>query len=284
MFFCPSHRLFSSCVFLLQVSKANNTPLCRSVHSNPSFISGSFSDYSGAPLEGFAQSQQSKPYLMCTATDAASAVMDFSTQKVDDGVVDSPPERRAGIPTVASPSPLKRTCSFVGPVSDCTPQRQLYVDDAVDLNQLTEPKLISIDVVPPSIGTIQPSSTPRKQRRLHSSRSHGTLGVGYSHISSIGLPTQSLGLKPRPWRTTSSQLRRNPLFLNGGDGSTADGCHCHQSSAMVNDSERDAYFEPYSRRREIMIGYEKVKAQNALLLRTRGSDSTMPLSDRKTAQ
>jgi hypothetical protein len=77
--------------------------------------------------------------------------------------------------------------------------------------------------------------------------------------------------------------------LNGGDGSTADGCHCQQSSdtpivAMVNDLEGDAFFKPYSRRREIMIGYEKVKAQNALLLKTRGGDSTMPFSDGNIAQ
>ena len=64
---------------------------------------------------------------------------------------------------------------------------------------------------------------------------------------------------------------------------------CHQSYdsplvATVNDSEGDAYFKPYSRRKEIMIGYEKVKAQNALLLKTRGGGSSMPFSDGNTTK
>ena len=53
---------------------------------------------------------------------------------------------------------------------------------------------------------------------------------------------------------------------------------------MVNASEEDAYPKPYSRRREIMTGYKKVKAQNALLLKTRGGGSTMPFSEGNTAQ
>ena len=80
-----------------------------------------FSEFSGSYHGGLAQSHQSKPYLICTAIDVASMIMDFSKQSVDDGVVDSPPERRAGITPVASPSPLKRVYSSIEHRTECTP-------------------------------------------------------------------------------------------------------------------------------------------------------------------
>ena len=44
-------------------------------------------DGSLAPL------QYSKPYVLFSATDAASAAIDFSKGNVEDGVIDSPPGR-----------------------------------------------------------------------------------------------------------------------------------------------------------------------------------------------
>ena len=272
--------------YSLQVVKANITPLCKSDHHVLPSNSGSFSEYSGSLLGGFAPSQQSKPYLMCTATDAASAIMDFSTQKVDDGVVDSPPERRTGKPlVVASPSPLKRICSFAEPVSDCTPQRQLYIGDAIDQNQVMEAEPLSSKLIPPSCFQVQPSSTPVKQRQLWNLRSEAIVRVSNPLVRPNGLHTRSLGVKPRPVRSASTQFRQDPLFKSGGNGSLADtGCQFHQARDLplletANNLEVDAYFKPYSRRKEIMIGYAKVKAQNALLLKTRGEGSTVPFSD-----
>ena len=56
---------------------------------------------------GCALSEYSKPYVLFSATDAASATIDFSKKSVDDGVVDSPPSRRAWRSPVLSASPLE---------------------------------------------------------------------------------------------------------------------------------------------------------------------------------
>jgi hypothetical protein len=79
-------------------------------------------------------SQFSKPYLMYSATNAASAIVDFAKGNVEDGVVNSPPSRGASRSPVCSPSPL-RGCDWI-PTGQCscslteqtirTPQRQLY--------------------------------------------------------------------------------------------------------------------------------------------------------------
>ena len=51
-------------------------------------------------------SEFSKPYLMYSATDVASTALDFSKGNVEDGVVDSPPNRSVGRTPVYLPSPL----------------------------------------------------------------------------------------------------------------------------------------------------------------------------------
>jgi hypothetical protein len=52
-------------------------------------------------------SQFSKPYLLYSAIDVASAALDFSKGNVEDGVVDSPPSHTAGRTPICSPSPLR---------------------------------------------------------------------------------------------------------------------------------------------------------------------------------
>ena len=202
--------------------------------------------YSGSYGGDPSQSQQSKPYLMCTATDAASAIMDFSKQKVDDGVVDSPPERRVGIISVASPSPLKRNFS-VGARTNCTIPRKLYGDDVVDLISTKKD-------VPNSSDRRQP---PAKQRRYSASRSEGGMNVVAQPIRSKGYLTQSVGFYPRLQSTGPSKNR-------GKVGRSPSG-----STQSVG---QDWYFKPYSRRNEIMIGYAQLKAQEALRLKVLGID------------
>ena len=83
---------------------------------------------------GCGQSQYSKPYVLFSATDVASAAIDFFKSIVDDGVVDSPPSQGLRRSPIVSPSPLQR--SLCRPHSDCsssptprssnTPHRQLY--------------------------------------------------------------------------------------------------------------------------------------------------------------
>ena len=93
---------------------------------------------------GCALSEYSKPYVLFSATDAASAAIDFSRKSVDDGVVDSPPSRGAWRSPVLSASPLEGSQRIEGrhhspspgPPSSRTPHRQLYkcVVDDVSVN------------------------------------------------------------------------------------------------------------------------------------------------------
>jgi hypothetical protein len=79
-------------------------------------------------------SQFSKPYLIYSATDSVSTIVDFAKGNVEDGVVNNPPSRGAGRLPVCSPSPLQG-CDWT-PTGQCscsptgqtvrTPQRQLY--------------------------------------------------------------------------------------------------------------------------------------------------------------
>jgi hypothetical protein len=79
-------------------------------------------------------SQFSKPYLMYSATDATSATVDFAKGNVEDGVVNSLPNRGTSRSPVCSPSLLRgcnwtpigqRSCSLTE-WTIRTPQRQLY--------------------------------------------------------------------------------------------------------------------------------------------------------------
>ena len=83
---------------------------------------------------GCGQSQYSKPYVLFSATNAASAAIDYSKSNVDDGVVDSPPNRGLKRSPIVSPSPLQGSLcrphsdrsSSPTPRSSNTPHRQLY--------------------------------------------------------------------------------------------------------------------------------------------------------------
>jgi hypothetical protein len=94
----------------------------------------SIPECSTSGLEGFALSPFSKPYVMFSATDAASAAIDYSKGNVEDGVVDSPPNRGLVLAPIFSPSPLKQSQSALihsrsaspGPRTKDTPKRQLY--------------------------------------------------------------------------------------------------------------------------------------------------------------
>jgi hypothetical protein len=89
---------------------------------------------SGSNKEHCLPSQFSKPYVMYSATDAASAAIDFAKGNVEDGVVNSPPSRDAARLPVCSPSPLRGYGSTPTRQHSCsptkgtlrTPQRQLY--------------------------------------------------------------------------------------------------------------------------------------------------------------
>ena len=118
----------------LSSSKDGESHRTESAHG--SLLSGRSKSHNG----GCALSEYFKPYVLFSATDAASAAVDFSRKSVDDGIVDSPPSRGAWRSPVLSASPLEGSHRIEGqhcspspePPSSRMPHRQLYkcgVDD-----------------------------------------------------------------------------------------------------------------------------------------------------------
>lgn len=75
--------------------------------------------------------------FLCSAA-TANSTMDFSLKPVDDGVVDSPPNRTPQQPKSCSPSPLRSAHAVFSRMSpsppDRVPQRKLYDDDDVQMS------------------------------------------------------------------------------------------------------------------------------------------------------
>ena len=83
-------------------------PLTRSLLSGSDALFPVESESGGGSCD---PSMYSRPYVLCSATDAASAAIDFSKGSIHDGVVDSPPSRGFVKTSNCSPSPLKHTAS-----------------------------------------------------------------------------------------------------------------------------------------------------------------------------
>jgi hypothetical protein len=94
---------------------------------------------------------------MYSATDAASAALDFSKENVEDGVVDSPPSRSVGRTPVYLPSPLCDCRSTPIRQRSClpthhnvhTPQRQLYCKALLDKDEAKEKNHVHYSVKVP---------------------------------------------------------------------------------------------------------------------------------------
>ncbi|KAG0575055.1 hypothetical protein KC19_VG314000 [Ceratodon purpureus] len=156
---------------------------------------------------------------MFTATNAASATMDFTKDSVDDGVVDSPPSRGPIRTPVCSPSPLKRLCtspsrrrSMSPTLPSCkTPQRPLYPmlhsPDSPELVTTTSPLVMN-----PGGVTIpaQPRNEALNNCGTKTTRSLG--GVSRQPIAR-GIPlsqSKSVRTRPPPSRRASCTLRPYP--------------------------------------------------------------------------
>ena len=48
-----------------------------------------------------------KPYILCSAADAASVAIDYSKENIEDDIVNSPPSGGPQRTPICSPSPLK---------------------------------------------------------------------------------------------------------------------------------------------------------------------------------
>jgi hypothetical protein len=171
---------------------------------DPSYSTGATSaraeaEYSGSIEEHCLPSQFSKPYLMYSATDAASAAVDFAKGSLEDGVVNSPPSRDAARLPMCSPSPLRGYGSTptqqrsYSPIKGTlrTPQRQLYYKAAL----CNTDKVNGVSVGPHSKSCALHSHVSRR-------RSHGEKG---------GCPvrTQSLSWQPSPPLSSGDLVGRN---------------------------------------------------------------------------
>ena len=111
----------------------------------------------------------SKPYMLCSAADAASAAIDYLKGNIEDRIVDSPPSRGPVKTPICSPSPLKRAslswgCSFLSPHrTEAATSRRL---DLPELEVGNYP--LGEDKVPSSKPLDTKDVTMRKSTSLHS--------------------------------------------------------------------------------------------------------------------
>ena len=226
---------------------------------DPSYSIGAYSTRAEAECsrsieEHCLPSQFSKPYLMYSIIDVASAAIVFEKGSLEDGVVNSLPSQDADRLLVCSPSPLwgygstpirQRSYSLIKRTLR-TPQRQLYCKAA----------LCSTDKVNGvSVGS------PLKSRALHSHISRRR-----SHIEKGGclVHTQSLSWQPSPTVSSGS-------LVSMGQNAHAIRHQSYpepslyplswQSREQEQVSTRTSWPMPYSCRDEIMRGMAKLKAQ-----------------------
>jgi hypothetical protein len=159
----------------------------------PSYSTGARSARTEAECSGSIEghclpSQFSKPYLMYSATDVASAAVDFVKGNVEDGVVNNPPSRDAARLSVCLPSPLRGYGSTPTQQRSCllikgtlrTPQRQLYCKAAL----CGTDKVNGVSVGPPS--------------KSHESHSHVSRRRSHAEMGGRPIRTQSLSWQPSP--------------------------------------------------------------------------------------
>jgi hypothetical protein len=207
-------------------------------------------------------SQFSKPYLMYSATDAASMALDFSKRNVEDGTIDSPPSRSAGRTPVCSPSPFRDYRST--PIRQRsrspthhnvrTPQRQLYCKASLNKDEAKEKDHVHYNVnIPVERGLVSPASQsqatvrPRhldKEGRLlwtQSLSNQRSLGYSSRELLSVGPTTYSSRHQSYPQPSLCSLIRQ---------------CRkCEHASSGITRPKA------YSCRDEILRGIAKLKSK-----------------------
>lgn len=243
-------------MFVLQVA-ATSIP-DESADADDTSNRTSFPDCSVSLSASVAASLASRRFDMFTATDAASATMDFTKDSVDDNVVDSPPSRGPVRTPVCSPSPLKRLCTSpsrrrsMSPNSPTskTPQRQLY--PAVDTLHLpirdssTSPSLVNVG------GLSRRANPPCHVNNVGTTRTTRSLGGVPLQLISRGNPlphAKPLGSRPPPSRRASCTLRPYPPHVALASPSSSRPSRSLDSLRRRDGESFDTWF---SRRSEIL--------------------------------
>lgn len=214
----------------------------------------------------------SRPYVMCSATDAASAAIDYSRGNVEEGVVDSPPSRGPLRTPICSPSPLKHTASTPGRQNtEVTPQRKLYADPSeLPSNQVddnTKNKLGPCDELPRvedsgfdslqstrsgSITSVGPSFRRRVVR--DNRRSASSCRLGSVHVYRNSVPRSAKMSPPELSKSLSfSEMPRSTATARTKESKSLSLGAC---TAISNDFE----LPRRSRRDDIFRGLAKEKA------------------------
>jgi hypothetical protein len=225
------------------------------------------SDTIGAECSGSIQgdcvpSQFSKPYLMYSATDAASAALDFSKGNVEDGVVDSPPSHSVEQTPVCSPSPL-RDCRLT-PIRQRsrspthhnvrTPQRQLYCKASLNMDEAKENDHVHYSVNNPvERGLVSPASQSQAAVRPRCLDKEGQL-----------LRTQSLSNQQSPGYSSRELLSVGLIAYSCRRQSYPEPSLClliRQCRERERASIGITCPKAYSRRDEILRGIAKLKSK-----------------------
>ena len=107
--------------------------------------------------------------MLCLATDAASAAIDYSKGNIEDGVIDSPPSRGPMKTPICSPSPLKRASSNRGCSFSSAHRTEVATSCRLDLPKLEAGNYpLGKDKVPSSKPLDIEDVTARKSTSLHS--------------------------------------------------------------------------------------------------------------------
>ena len=154
--------------------------------------------YGTAPL--------SKPYMLCSAADAASAAIDYSKGNIEDGVIVSPPNSGPVKTPICSPSPLKQASSSQGRSFLSAHQTEVATSRKLDLPELEAGNYpLGEDKVPSFEPLDIEGVTVRKSTSLHSQDVRSAL---LEPGGAVALP----GLKDK----------RNPSSKSGGRTLSAD--------------------------------------------------------------
>ena len=148
-FHCPHSRIFQVGGFG-SVSSTKRQKLTKSLLSRSEKALSIKSKSGGASCD---TAPFSKPYMFRSATDAASAAIDYSKGNIEDGVVDSPPSREPSRTPICSSSPLKRVSPSRGRSSSPTLQTDEATSRKLQLpleNAMEHPRLEDV-VLSPSL-------------------------------------------------------------------------------------------------------------------------------------
>jgi hypothetical protein len=207
-------------------------------------------------------SQFSKPYLMYSATDTASAALDISKGNVEDGVVDSLPSHSAGQTPVCLPSSL-RDCRST-PIRQHsrspmhhnvrTPQMQLYCKASLDMVEAKENDHVHYSVnIPVERGLVSPASQSQAAVRPRRLDKEGQL-----------LRTQSLSNQRSPGSSLRELLSVGPTAYSCRRQSYPESSLCsliRQCRERERASTRITRPKAYSHRDEILRGIAKLKSK-----------------------